>query len=82
MKLQSRLDALERQSGTGLAHCVIWHSGLIFDDVLAQSTPPADSSKRMLIDLVFIGMDRNPVPLTDAQQAEQAKAHAWADGLL
>ena len=82
MKLQSRLDALERQSGTGLTHCVMWHSGLNFDEVLANSTPPANSSKRLLIEVVFVGMDRNPVALTDAQQAEQAKAHAWADGLL
>ena len=81
MKLQSRLDALERQSGTGLTHCVMWHSGLIFDEVLDKSTPPANSSKRLLIDLVFVGMDRNPVALTEAQQAEQAKARAWADGL-
>ena len=81
MKLHSRLDALERQTGTGLTHCVMWHSGLVFDEVLAKSTPPADSSKRLLIDLVFVGMDRNPVPLTADEQAEQTKAHAWADGL-
>lgn len=81
MKLHSRLDALERKGGSDLAHCILWHSGLNFEDVLAQSTPPANSSKRLLIDLVFVGMDRNPVALTDAQQAEHAKARAWADGL-
>lgn len=81
MKLQSRLDALERQSGTGLTHCVMWHSGLNFDEVLANSTPPANSSKRLLIEVVFVGMDRNPVPLTDEQQTEITKARAWAGEL-
>ena len=81
MKLQSRLDALERKGGSELAHCILWHSGLKFDDVLAKSAPPADSSKRLLIDLVFVGMDRKPVALTADEQAEQTKAHAWADGL-
>ena len=79
MRLHSRLDALERKSGTGLTHCVSWHPGILFDDALALSSCPADSTKRLLIERVPVGMDRNPVPLTAGQQAEQIKAHAWAD---
>ena len=80
MKLHSRLDALERKSGTGLTHCVRWSPGLIFDNVLAQSRITADASKRMLIEIVPIAMDRNPVPLTADELAEQIKAYAWAEG--
>ena len=79
MKLHSRLDALERKSGAGLTHCVRWSPGLVFDNVLAQSRTTADASKRMLIEIVPIAMDRNPVPLTTDELAEQTKAHAWAD---
>ena len=79
MRLHSRLDALERKSGTGLTHCVSWHPGILFDDALALSSCPADGTKRLLIERVVVGMDRNPVPLTAGQQAEQIKAHAWAD---
>ena len=79
MKLHSRLDALECKSGTGLPHCVRWSPGLVFDNVLAQSRITADASKRMLIEIVPIAMDRNPVPLTADELAEQTKAYAWAE---
>ena len=81
MKLQARLDALERKGGSDLTHCIMWSPGISFDDALTSSSPPANSSKRLLIEMVPIGMGRKPVPLTAGQQVEQAKARAWADGL-
>ena len=80
MRLHSRLDALERKSGTGLTHCASWHPGVFFDDALTLSSCPANSTERLLIERVPVGMDRNPVPLTAWQLAEQIKARAWADG--
>ena len=80
MRLHSRLDALERKSGTGLTHCVSWHPGMLFDDAFAQSPHLANSTERLLIEMVPVGMNRNPVPLTAGQLAEQIKARAWADG--
>ena len=81
MKLQSRLDALERKGRSDMAHCVMWHSGLNFDEMLAQSTPPANCTNRLLIEMVPVGMDRKPVPMSADEKVEQTKAHAWADGL-
>ena len=81
MKLQSRLHALERKSGSGLTHCVAWSPGILFDDVLKLSHRPANSTERLLIERVHINMDRNPVPMSDCEKAEQATAYAWADGL-
>ena len=80
MRLHSRLDALERKSGTGLSHCVLWHPWVPFDDALALSYRSTNSTERLLIERVPVGMDRNPVPLTAEQLAEQIKARAWADG--
>lgn len=80
-KLQSRLDALERRSGTGLTHCILWSPGISFDDALASSSPPALSTERLLIEMVPVGMDRKPVPMSADEKTEQTKAHAWADGL-
>ena len=80
MRLHSRLDALEQKSGVGLTHCVSWHPGVLFNDALALSSRPTNSAERLLIEHVPVGMDRNPVPLTAEQLAEQIKAHTWADG--
>ena len=79
MRLHSRLDALEQKSSTGQTHCVSWHPGILFDDALALSSCPVDSTKRLLIEHVVVGMDRKPVPLTTEQRAEQIKAHSWSD---
>lgn len=77
MRLQSRLDALERMSSTELAHCVLWHNSVPFDDALALSEASADSKERLLIELVPGRVERDTVALT----AEQTKAYAWADGM-
>ena len=79
MRLHSRLDALERKKGSGLSHCVLWHPGVPFDDALALSYRSANSTERLLIEMVPVCMDRNPVPLTAEQHVEQMKAHAWSD---
>ena len=80
MRLHSRLDALERMSSTELAHCVLWHHSVPFDDALALSEASADSKERLLIELVPGGMERDAVTLTAEQQDEQTKADAWANG--
>ena len=80
MRLQYRLDALERMSGTELAHCVLWHHSVQFDDALALSEASPDSKDRLLIELVPGRVERDSLPLTADQCAEQTKAYAWADG--
>ena len=79
MRLQSRLDALERMSRTEQAHCVLWHHSLPFGDALALSEASADSTDRLLIELVPGRVKRDFIPLTANQCAEQTKAYAWAD---
>ena len=81
MKLQSRLHALERKSGSGLTHGVAWSPGILFDDALKLSHRPANSTERLLIERVHIDMDRNPVAMSAFERAEHMKARAWADGL-
>ena len=80
MRFQSRLDALERMSGTELSHCVLWHNSFPFDDALALSEASADNKQRLLIELVPGRVERDAVTLTAEQQEEQTKAYAWADG--
>ena len=81
MKLQWRLDALERKGGSDMAHCILWSPGISFDETLANSSPPANCTNRLLIEMMPVGMDRKPVPLTADEKVEQTKAHAWADGI-
>ena len=80
MRLHSRLDALERMSGTELAHCVLWHHTVPFGDALALSEASADSKERLLIELVPGRVERDLIQLKADQQTEQTKAYAWADG--
>ena len=80
MRLHSRLDALERMSSSELAHCVLWHHSVPFDDALALSEASTDSIDRLLIELVPGRVERDLIPLTAGQQNEQTKACAWADG--
>ena len=79
MRLQSRLDALERMNSTELAHSVLWHSSVSFDDVLALSDASVDSKERLLIELTPGRAERDSIPLTADQHNEQTKAYAWAD---
>ena len=81
MRLQSRLDALERMSSTELAHCVLWHNSVPFADALALSEASVDSKDRLLIELVPGRVERDSMLLTADQRDEQAKAYAWADGM-
>ena len=81
MRIHSRLDALERTSSTELAHCVLWHRSMPFDDALALSEASTDSKERLLIELVPGSMERDLIPLAADQQTEQTKAYAWADGM-
>ena len=80
MRLQSRLDALERMSSTELAHCVLWHNSVPFDDALALSEASPDCKEQLLIELVPGRVERDSLPLTADQCAEQTKAYAWSDG--
>ena len=80
MRLHSRLDALEHMSGTGLAHCVLWHHSVPFDDALALSEVSTDSKERLLIELTPGRVERGSIPLTADQRDEQTKAYTWADG--
>ena len=80
MRLHSRLGALERMSSTELAHCVLWHSSVSFDDALALSEASTDSKRRLLIEIVPGRVERDSIPLTANQHFEQTKAYAWADG--
>lgn len=80
MRLQSRLDALEQMSGTGLAHCVLWHHSVPFHDAFAFSDAATDSRERLLIELVPGRAERNSISMTSGQRDEQTKAYAWADG--
>lgn len=79
MRLHSRLDALERISSSELAHCVLWHNSVPFDDALAVSEASVDSKYRLLIALVPGRVELDAVTLTAVQQDEQSKAYAWAD---
>ena len=79
MRLHSRLDALERMSSSELAHCVLWHNSVPFDDALALSEASPDCKERLLIELVPGCVKRDFIPLTANQCAEQTKAYAWAD---
>ena len=80
MRLQSRLDALERMSGTELAHCVLWHNSVPFDDAFAMSEASTNSKERLLIELMLGRVERGSTPLTADQHDEQTKAYGWADG--
>ena len=77
MRLKTRLDALERQNGKGLTHCLLWWPGCKLEDALVDSPGPKDCDQRLLIELAFVGDE----PLSADQLVEQAKAHAWADEL-
>ena len=79
MRLHSRLDALERMSSTELAHCVMWHHSVPFNDMMALSEASTDSTERLLIELVPGRAERDSIPLTADQHNEQTKAYAWAD---
>ena len=80
MRLQSRLDALERMNSKELAHCVLWHHSVPFADALALSDSSADCKNRLLIELTPGLEQRDSIPLTADQHDEQTKAYAWADG--
>jgi hypothetical protein len=82
--LQKRLRKIEATVNLEPLHVVTWGRGQTFASALKRSGRPACKASRLLIHLQAMegghGSPVVPVPLTEAEKVEQAKAQAWAAG--